>query len=200
MAEQVIPDAGVYGAETAAATNAYNNAVAAATAQRNSLYHSYGLNQEGSVDPRNPGGQYQMMLHDQANQFQGDQESAAGRGLGRGGLANQAESNDRQGFIGQDQRFQDQVAGVGSDYNNALSSAFSNEQEAISQAQLDALNAALQAQISAMGSGDYTAPGTGLQWNPPPQAKIPKIPPKHPPKHPKPKPRKISGGRPFRAN
>ena len=160
----VIPNAGVYGAESAAATNAYNNAVAAATSQRNALYHSYGLNEQGSVDPNNPGGQYQMMLKGQDDQFRQDRFNSAHRGLSGGGLANQAEGHDRDADIGQDFQFQSAVAGVGSDYQNTLQQAGTTRDDAITAAYNDAMNKALSDQLSAMGSGYYDAPGTGESY------------------------------------
>jgi len=170
----IIPDAGVYGAETAAATNAYNNAVAAATAQRNSLYNQYGLGNDGSVDPNNPYGQYQQMLNQQGRLFQADREDAAQRHLGSGGLANQAEGRDRQDAQAQDFQFQQQVASVASDYQNALANALSTEQGGISQAYNDALNTALQNMLASMASGNYTAPGTGTPPPAPSKAPAPK--------------------------
>jgi hypothetical protein len=75
-AESVIPDAGVYGAQSAAALNAYNNATAQAAAQRNQLYNQYGLTNSGQVDINNQGGQYQQMLGAQGQQFNADQQDA----------------------------------------------------------------------------------------------------------------------------
>lgn len=163
----VIPDAGVYGAQTAAATNAYNNAVAQATAQRNALYHSYGLNNDATVDPNNPGGAYQMLLKGQADRYQADEDNAQQRGLGGRGLGAQQESNDRAGDVGQDFQFQSEVANVGSDYENALQDALSNKNNAITAAYNDALAQALQNQINSISQGYYDAPGTGEQYNPP---------------------------------
>lgn len=160
-ANQIIPDAGVYGAETAAAINAYNNAVAQAAAQRNALYQSYGLTNAGSVDPNNPTGAYQQMLRGQNDQYTADQQNAASRGIGLGGLGRQAETHDRNDAQAQDFDFQNQVASVGSDYQNALMDALNTKQGAISQAHQDAIQTALQNQLDNMTSGNYNAPGTG---------------------------------------
>lgn len=181
--QPIIPDAGVYGAETAAATNAYNNAVANALAQRNALYNQYGLGTDGAVDPTNPYGEYQQLLGSEADQYQADSADAAARGL-RGGLAHQAESHDRRLADAQNFQFQQKVASVGSDYQNALASALGTEQSSISQAYNDALNMALQNMLAQMTSGNYTAPGTGDSTPPPKSGGGGKKQP--PPKHHKP--------------
>lgn len=154
----IIPDAGVYGAETAAATNAYNNAVAQATARRNSLYNQYGLNNMGGVDPNNPLGQYQQMLGSQATQFMADKENAVMRGLGTGGLANQQLSQDRRAANAQNWGFQNQVGQVGTDYESTLQNALGVEQSAIAQAYNDAIQAALQNMLAQMQAGVYNPP------------------------------------------
>lgn len=184
--QPIIPDAGVYGAETAAAVNAYNNAVAAATAQRNALYNQYGLGNDGSVDPNNPYGEYQQLLDAQASQYGADTEDAASRGL-RGGLAHQAESRDRRAAGAQNFQFQQQVASAATDYQNALANALGGEQSSISQAYNDALNTALQNMLANMASGNYTAPGTGDSGNKTggekqPPSKKPPVKKLHPPK------------------
>jgi hypothetical protein len=183
----IIPDAGVYGAETAAALNAYNNAVAQAGAQRNQLYNQYGLDNSGAVDPNNPYGQYEQMLNAQGSQFQGDQADAAGRGLGRGGLANQQESQDRAAAGAQDFQFQQQANQVSSDYNQQMQAALSAEQGSNSQAYQDAMNTALQNQLNALTAGQYSAPGVGTPAPVLPKAKVaPKVKPKpkaKPPRH-----------------
>lgn len=158
--DAIIPDASVYGEETAAAVNAYNNALATAMAQRNALYNQYGLNTSGQVDPNNPEGAYQQMLRAQADQYAADQQDAAGRGL-RGGLAHQQEGHDRQSALAQDFQFQQQVAQAGTDYENAKSGAYNTEQTAIGQAYTDAMNTAIQNALAKLTSGNYDAPGTG---------------------------------------
>ena len=177
-AAPVIPDAGVYGAQTAAATNAYNNAVAQATAQRNQLYNQYGLTNQGAVDINNPQGQYEQMLGAQGQQFQADQADAISRGLRGPGLANQQLSADRNQAQAQDFGFQQQVNQVSQGYNQQMQDALSQEQNAIAQAQQDALNTALQNQLAALTSGQYDAPGVGKPGDTttPPPAKPPKPP------------------------
>lgn len=207
--QQVIPNAGVYGAETAAALNAYNNAVAQAAAQRNTLYNQYGLTNSGSADINNPEGQYQQMLGAQGQQFQADQADAASRGLRGPGLANQQLSADRNQAQAQDFGFQQQVAQVSADYNQQMQDALNTQQGADAQAYQDAMNTALQNQLAALQAGQYTAPGVG---NPAPTTPSPK-----PPKGGKggkgghgrhnPPPRRVrhprrggGGGRPARAS
>jgi hypothetical protein len=148
------------------------------------LYNQYGLDNAGAVDPNNPYGQYEQMLNAQGSQFQGDQADAAARGLGIGGLANQAESRDRAAAGAQDFQFQQQANQVSQDYNQQMQAALSGQQTADAQAYQDALNTALQNQLAALSSGSYSAPGVGA---PPPLVAKAKIPPKVKPK-PKAKP------------
>lgn len=158
--QPIIPDAGVYGTETAAAQNAYNNALAQAAAQRNALYSQYGLNQQGAVDVNNPEGQYQQMLGAQGSQFQADQQDAAARGLRGPGLGNQQLSADRNAANASDFQFQNQVAQAGTDYSQAQQNALSQMQNADSTAYQDAINTALQNMLTQMQAGNYTAPGS----------------------------------------
>lgn len=152
-AEKVIPDAGVYGAQTAAAFNAYNNATAQAAAQRNQLYNQYGLTNQGAVDINNPGGQYEQMLGAQGQQFNADQQDAEQRHLGHGGLANQQLGQDRNAASAQDFGFQQQVGQVSQDYNQQMQQALNTREGSITQAYQDAMNTALQNQLAALQSG-----------------------------------------------
>lgn len=152
--QDIIPDAGVYGAESAAALNAYNNAIAQATATRNTLYHQSGLLNSGQVDPNNPFGQYQQLLSQQAAQYMADQENAAGRGL-RGGLAHKAESADRVNSGFQNFRFQRGVNQIASNYASQKQQALSTRQAAEAQAYNDALNTALQNMLARLQAGQY---------------------------------------------
>ena len=157
----IIPNAGVYGAESAAALNAYNNAVANAKASRNQLYNQYGLTNSGAVDPNNPYGLYEQMLNAQASQFSADQADAASRNLGAGGLARQQLGVDRNAANAQDFGFQQLVNQVPLDYNQAISSALNTRQGSDAQAYNDALNTALSNLMAGLSNGQFTAPGVG---------------------------------------
>lgn len=157
--QQIIPDAGVYGQETNAANAAYQTAVTNALASRNALYNQFGLTNTGQVDPNNPYGQYQQMLSQEASQLTADQNNAAGRNLGIGGLANQQVSADKNQQAFQNFAFQNQVAGNESNYQQALSNALDSKNSSISQAYSDALNTALQNMIYNMESGNYSSGG-----------------------------------------
>lgn len=157
--QQIIPDAGVYGQETNAANEAYQQAVANALANRNALYNQYGLLDTGAVDPNNPYGQYQQMLSQQGSQLTADEENAAGRNLGGKGLAQQQASADKNQDAFQNKAFQDTVAGNESNYQMALSNATQAKNQAVAQAYTDAMNTALQNMIANMESGYYTNGG-----------------------------------------
>jgi len=159
--QQIIPDAGVYGQETAAATNAYNTAVTNALAQRNALYNQRGLLNNGQVDPNNPYGQYEQMLNSEASQLTADEQNAAGRNLGRGGLANQQVSTDRNAQAAQNFAFQQNVAADEANYQQALQDALSTKTSAVDQAYQDAMNTALQNMILNMQMGNYGGNGAG---------------------------------------
>jgi hypothetical protein len=159
LPQQIIPDAGVYGAGTNAANAAYNNAVTNALAQRNALYNQYGLLNNGQVDPNNPYGQYEQMLDSEAGQLTADQQNAAGRNLGRGGLANQQISTDRNAQAAQNYAFQQNVAGNETNYQQALQGALSTKNASIDQAYQDALNTSLQNMILNMQMGNYGGNG-----------------------------------------
>ena len=185
--QAIIPDAGVYGAESAAAVNAYNNAIATALAQRNALYNQYGLLNDGSVDPNNPQGSYQQMLRAQADQYAADEQNAQARNLGGRGLGAQQESHDVADSQAQDFQMQQQIAKIASDYADSLTSAGNTRDSSIAQAYTDAMNTALQNALANITSGNYTAPGTqtAQTQKPAPTDKAPK------PKPPVAKPKKI---------
>lgn len=157
--QQIIPDAGVYGQETAAATKAYQTAITNALAQRNALYNQRGLLNNGQVDPNNPYGTYEQMLNSEASQLHADEQNAAGRNLGRGGLANQQVSTDRNAQAAQNYAFQQGTAGVETSYQQALQNALDAKDSSVAQAYQDALNTALQNMILNMQMGNYGSNG-----------------------------------------
>lgn len=174
LPQQIIPDAGVYGAGTNAANAAYNTAVTNALAQRNALYNQYGLLNNGQVDPNNPYGQYEQMLNSEAGQLTADEQNAAGRNLGRGGLANQQVSTDRNAQAAQNFAFQQNVAGNETNYQQSLQNALNSKNASIDQAYQDALSTTLQNMILNMQMGAYGGNGNdgtdngGNNNNPPP--------------------------------
>ena len=157
--QQIIPDAGVYGQETAAANEAYQQAVANALSNRNALYNQFGLLDNGQVDPNNPYGQYQQMLSQQGSQLTADEQNAAGRNLGGKGLAQQQSFADKNQDAFQNFAFQKQVSGNEANYQQAVSNALQSKNASVAQAYQDALNTALQNMIANMESGYYTSGG-----------------------------------------
>lgn len=138
-----IPNSSVYLNETSAANTAYEKAKAQLLANRNSLYHQYGLSDTGAVDINNPYGQYQMLLGSEGRQLDTARNNSIGRGLGTGGLANQDEASLIPGMRLEQLGFQRNVDQAGSDYSSGLLDAENSRTSAINQAYQDALQDAL---------------------------------------------------------
>lgn len=164
----ISPDAGIYGSESAAALSAYQAAQSQLLAQRNSLYNQYGFTQSGLVDPNNPYGQYQQLLGSEGHQLDADMADAAGRNLGTGGLAHQQESYDRAQQGATNMQFQRQVGDVATNYGLGLQSAKASYDQALAQAQSDAMMAALQEALANMGNnGSSSSSDSGGSSNSP---------------------------------
>ncbi|HEY6018709.1 MAG TPA: hypothetical protein VIY48_02110, partial [Candidatus Paceibacterota bacterium] len=140
----LVPDAGVYAQGQAAANKAYQDAVATLLSKKNSSYHSAGLTSDAKVDPLNQYGEYQQMLGSQGQQLDLAHDSSVARGLGAGGLANQAESALRPGFNADNLRFQQGVDAIGQDYTAGVQSAEAQRTAAMQQALKDAIDRAIQ--------------------------------------------------------
>lgn len=158
-----IPGSSVYLNETNAANLAYNNAKNQLLAQRNSLYHQYGLTDTGSVDPLNQYGEYQSLLGTEGAALDQADNAALDRGLGVGGIANQGESALRTSQGAEQLAFQRQVDQAGLDYSQGLQNAEVARANAINQAYMDALN-------TAIASGYFNTPSpdsaTGITITP----------------------------------
>lgn len=139
-----LPYAGVYLEQQNSAEKAYENAQTQLLATRNSLYHRYGLTDTGAVDPYSRYGDYQVMLGREGADLDAAREDAVGRGLGSGGLANQAQSALKQQDGAEQLDFQNQVLGADSDYRTGLAQALASKnlafQQAEEQANQDAIN------------------------------------------------------------
>lgn len=138
-----LQNSSVYLNETNAANAAYEKAKAQLLANRNSLYHQYGLTDTGAVDVNNPYGEYQSLLGTEGAALDSAHNDAIARGLGSGGLANQGEASlipqQRLEQLG----FQHQVDQSGSDYASGLEDAASTKTGAYNTAYQDALQDAL---------------------------------------------------------
>jgi hypothetical protein len=93
-----MPGEGVYAADSAAAYDAYNAAVAAAEKDAAGARAQYGFNAQGTnLDPYNSTGLMQRLMHAQSQTSMADSENALASGLGSTGLgAQQAEAHDFQ--------------------------------------------------------------------------------------------------------
>lgn len=135
-----IPNASVYLGQENQANLAYENAKNQLLTQRNSLYHQYGLDASGNVDPSNQYGDYQMLLGSEGSALDDARNASADRGLAGPGLGNQEESSLRFQQGAEQQGFKRQVDQAGADYSSGLIQAGQQKQ----QAYLDAENQAAQ--------------------------------------------------------
>jgi hypothetical protein len=138
-----IPNSSVYLEGTAAANAAYEKAKAQRLADRNSLYHQYGLTDTGATDINNPYGEYQMLLGSEGRQLDSARNDAIGRGLGTGGLANQGEESLIPGIRLEQLGFQHSVDKAGADYATGLNNDENQRTGSIQQAYQNALQDAL---------------------------------------------------------
>lgn len=167
-----IPGSSVYLGEQNAANLAYENAKNQLLSQRNSLYHQYGLLDNGAVDPNNQFGAYQLLLGNEGSALDAADNDALDRGLGTGGLAMQGESALRNAQGAEQLAFQQQVDRVGSDYASGLAGAEQTRSSATNQAYLDALNTAIASgYFTPAATPTYTGGGTTTGVNDTPTAK-----------------------------
>lgn len=169
--DTTIPGSALQAQANLAATTAYQNALAQINQRRTGLLRSYGY--QGTIDPNsgtvtnlkvdplNPYGAYQQLLHSSASASQQARDTAEGRGL-HGGLANQLA-----------RQVQYEHGAASSQLGQALTDALSGFQEeqlgaaqardaALYQAQLDA---ARQAMLDLATQGAlYPADYSGLDY------------------------------------
>ncbi len=164
-----LPDAFGVAQATAMANKAYQDALAQINYQRQSTLTSYGylgdinkktgVIQNMRVDPNSMYGQLQTMFHDQALEDESAQNAAFDRGL-HGGLANQAASNLKYAHMGArtklGQTLQDTL---NTDQQEQNAAAYQRDQ-AIWQAELDAILAQIQAGNFPSGSSPSSDPGS----------------------------------------
>lgn len=152
----IIPDPGVYQGETAQALQAYQSALAAIAQRRAQTLQSYGFTAKVDpttgqltnygIDGSNPYGQLQQLMDQQQGQQSQLSQNNLARGLGTSGLAAglaQRLHNAQGGqTMGLGQQFMGEISGEAND-QVAAQNAYSS---ARTQAQLDAINAAIQNQ------------------------------------------------------
>lgn len=138
-----IPNSSVYLNETNAANMAFEKAKSQLLANRNSLYHQYGLTDSGAVDVNNPYGQYQALLGAEGAALDSTHNDAIARGLGTGGLANQAEAALIPQQRADQLNFQRMVDQAGLDYSLGLNEAQDTKSASYNTAYQDALQDAL---------------------------------------------------------
>jgi len=146
-----IPGAGIYGQQHAAVQKIYENSMAAARTQRDSLYNQAGVGADGKVNPLLQHGGYQMMLQGQGSALDQNLMANQDRGLFGAGLGNQGERALRFGQAADQLDFQRGVGQIGTDYAGAVQSAADQKQSS----NLDVQRSAM---IDAMNSNDYTPP------------------------------------------
>lgn len=144
-----IPGAGIYAQQQNLAEKAYQDAVAQLQARRNSLYHEYGLNNKGAVDPMSQFGEYQQLLGSEGGALDAADNASLDRGLGTGGLAMQGETGLRGQQGAENLAFQRQVAQVGQDYASGVLGAQQQRSSSMLEAQQTAL-------ANALAAGDFT--------------------------------------------
>lgn len=156
-----IPNSTTYLNETNAANLAYDQAKSQLLAQRNSLYHQYGLTETGAVDVNNPYGDYQSLLGTEGAALDSARNDSVARGLGTGGLANQEEAGLIPGQRREQLGFQRNVDQAGMDYSQGLMSAESDRSSSYNQAYQDALMNAIASGLFTTASGGSNGGGSG---------------------------------------
>lgn len=145
------PNAGVYLQKQNEAELAYQQAVADLQAKKNTAYHQYGLDTTGAVDPYSQFGMYQSQLSKHEADLAATDEAAQQRNLGSTGLAMQGERALRYQQGAEDLALQSDVANIGSGYTSGQQAALSARNQAILDAQLQAI---------AMGGAGAVTTGT----------------------------------------
>lgn len=181
-APSIIPDPAVYEGETAAALQAYQNALAAIGARRASTLQNYGMTAKVDangnlvnygIDPNNQYGQIQQLLGGEGQQISALQHNAMDRGLGLKGLGAQGESQARfQGGLAQQNLGRQFVGEIGQEASDQYQ-ATSAYSAAKLQAQRDAIAQAIQNSwfTPAPQSSTGTQPPAGTSQTNPPAAK-----------------------------
>ncbi|HEY6021078.1 MAG TPA: hypothetical protein VIY48_14570 [Candidatus Paceibacterota bacterium] len=150
-----LPNAGIYMQQQSQAELAYQQAQAELLAQRNTQYHTFGLNEQGVVDPFNQFGKYQGLLSAQESALSGAYEQAQQRNLGGVGLAMQQERALRYQQGMDSLGLQQDIATVGQNYTTGIQQALAARNAAVLQAQLSAA----QGGFMAGAGGSYGGAG-----------------------------------------
>lgn len=157
------PGQGIYEQQNALAQQAYNMSMAQLKMQRDNMYHDYGMLSNGSVDPNNQFGKYQMLLGQEGSQLDSTRENAQQRGLVGPGLGNQQEAAARFQQGGTNLGFQRQVSDIGQNYTMGAQQAQYNLSAARIGARQDLLNNAItNRQFSPANPVGSAA--SGVQW------------------------------------
>ena len=156
--QSIIPDPSVYEGETAAALQAYQNAISSIAARRANTLQSYGFTaqvspsgqlQNYSIDANNPYGAIQTLLGNEGTNLTNLQHASVARGIGHLGLGAQGASAYRTQMGGEQQQLGQQFVGeIGQEASDQLGASTAYN-EATVQAQRDAL-------LSAIASGAFT--------------------------------------------
>lgn len=176
----LIPDAATYGTQQAYATQAYQKAKSNIQNQQLGWLKQYGMtgdyNQNTNtfdnqhVDPYNQYGLIQQNRTSEAQDLSSAQDNAIGRGLGGSGLGNQMASNMRYQHGVQDTQLGNQFTQGMGQMSQGISDAADSYQQAMYQAENDAINRALQnqqfEQYSQLGNGsDGTDQSSGSDFS-----------------------------------
>lgn len=174
-----IPGADQYAQVEAAAKNAYQQALARLNQKRQQTLNQYGYlgDIDGEtgvignlrVDPNNPYGQYQTLLHDAAISGQESHDALAGRGI-HGGLANQSERNEHYQFGKSSSALGQSLQNLISDFQDSQNQSAQERDRSVADSQLQAardaiaqrnFDAAMAAQHSDVPDGGGS-PGGGV--------------------------------------
>lgn len=167
----LVPDAGVLAMGQAAATQAYQQALAKLNLQR-----SQTLNQAGytatfdpnsgaysnlSIDPHNPYGQVEQLFNTHALNLQNAQNAMEDRGI-RGGLAHQADTSAENQAHAETSNFASGLMNTLTGYEGAQGDAATQYQNSLYQAELAAIQAAIAGgNFNPTDYGNINPPGYG---------------------------------------
>jgi hypothetical protein len=133
------PGAGIYLQKQNEAELAYQQAMAELMQKKNTAYHEYGLNAQGAVDPYSQFGRYQSLLSRHESDLSAASENAQQRGLGTAGLGMQGERALRYQQGAEDLALQQDITGIASGYASGSQAALLARNQAMLDAQLQAL-------------------------------------------------------------
>lgn len=162
------PNAGVYLQKQNEAELAYQQAVADLQQKKNTAYHQYGLDSAGAVDPYSQFGMYQSQLSKHESDLSATDEAAQQRGLGAAGLAMQGERALKYQQGAEDLALQSDVANIGQGYSSGQQAALAARNQAILDAQLQAIQMGGAGAVSAGTIPPGTAGPPGSNPPPPP--------------------------------